>query len=76
MLAFSRLFCDHATLPGNLFPPSKNRSFTVNPAITEQVNCVPKRATSARLDAQPEGPCLLSIEFWDFFNPDTSSRQQ
>tara|TARA_Y100000385_G_C12869135_1_gene540714 strand:+ start:101 stop:331 length:231 start_codon:yes stop_codon:yes gene_type:complete len=76
MLAFSRLCCDHATLSGYMFLPSKNRSFTVNPAITEQVNCVPKRANSGRLDAKPEGRGLLSIEFEDFFNPDTSSRQQ
>jgi hypothetical protein len=67
---------DHATLLGNLFPPLKNRSFTVNPAITEQVNCAPKRATAGHLDAKPQGHRLLSVEFRDFFNPDTSFRPQ
>jgi hypothetical protein len=65
MLAFSHLFRDHTPRTDNLFAPSRNRSFTVNPADKGQVN----RAAASRLDAKPESPRLIEHRIPRFFQP-------
>ena len=64
-----RPYTDRAPPTGNLFPPTKNRSFTANPVDTEQVNRAPKRANASRRDAKPEGPHFIQHRNLQLFQP-------
>lgn len=64
-----RPYTDRAPPTGNLFPPTKNRSFTANPVDTEQVNRAPKPANASRRDAKPEGPHFIQHRNLQLFQP-------